>query len=637
MPGRRAPAFVRLTGRVRLALVPALLSLTALAACAPDNATAPTSAARLTPPGPAAAIADGAQGGGDAHFFWLPPLAPSRTYAGTFDPGLQPDIRICRLAQLPCATPLVTFPAGSIVVDGTAQSYSAVWSTKPSNITVDDYRAEVWIAGRKMGFADIRVVASAKDLKTVPLGFAGVLKSKSLTLAFRLELGIVASIDITPRNPAIDSAATIQLSATARDFHDNVIPGAVFTWSSAPTFVATVSSTGLVTGMAPGTAVVTATSGGAFAADTITVRRSVADWSGAVEWTTYQGNASHTGYNPVAMDVRAFQERWTKTVSTAALNPVTVGDGKVFVSTNAYFGVQDAKSLDAHSGAELWTRNFGNIHSVHPPAYANGTVYLQTGGHGDSYLYALDATNGSVRFRSAYLNQWSRYYAPVIVGSAVYVAGGYYGGMYSFDGTDGAQRWFRALNQYDQFTPAVKDGLVYAYTGNNQPKLTVADATTGAVAYEIADPGFVWDGWSMNSAPALGGASNVLATNGRRLISFDLQSRSIGYAITSNFRGQPTVANGVVYVANGAQVEARNESDGSFQWVWIPPEGQPVGPMIATKNLLLVSTAANTYAVDLATRQHVWSYPAGGHLTLSAQGILFIAQTSGKLAAISVR
>ena len=530
MPVRRLRASLRLTNSLRLTLVPALASLTVLAACsAPDEPTAPSSP--LIAIRPVAAISDGAQGGGNAHFFWLPPIAPSRTYPGTFDPGLQPEIRICRVSQLPCAVPLVTFPSGSIAVSESAQSYSVVWSTKPANITIDDYRAEVWIAGRKMGFADIRVVANAKDMKNVPAGFAGVLKSKTLTLAFRLEHGIVASIDVTPRNPAIDSGTTVQLLATVRDFHNQVIPNAIVTWASAPASVAAVSSAGLVSGVSPGLAVVTASSGGAFAADTITVKRPIADWSGAIEWTTYQGNASHTGYNPVAMDVGVFQELWSKTVSTAALNPVTTGDGKVFVSTNAYFGIQDAKALDARTGAELWTRNFGNIHSVHPPAYASGTVYLQTGGHGDSFLWALDAANGSVRFQSAYLNQWSRYFAPVIVGSSVYVAGGYYGGMYAFN-SDGTQRWFAATNQYDQFTPAVKDGLVYAYTGNNQPKLTVADAATGATQYEIADPGFVWDGWSMNTAPTLGSASNVLATNGGRLISFNLAARSIGYAIT---------------------------------------------------------------------------------------------------------
>jgi len=626
----------RPTRGFRLTLAFTVACALALTACsASDSPTAP-SASPLIPIKPSAAISDGAQGNGDSHFYWLPPVAPAATYAGTFDPGLQPEIRICRVATLPCSVPLITIPSSNITVSATAKSYSTNWSTSPANVAVDDYRAEVWLGNRKMGFADIRVVAKQPDLKTVPVGFVGVVKKNALTLAFRLEFGIVASLSVAPANPAIDSGATVQLSAAAVDFHSQIIPNAVVTWTSAPASIASVNSAGLVTGIAPGTAVITASSGGVFANDTITVRRVIADWSAAVEWTMYQGNASHTGYNPVAMDVRVFRELWSKNVSTAALNPVTAGEGKVFVSTNAYFGIQQAKSLDARTGNEFWSRDFGAIHSVNPPAYGNGTVYLQTGGHEDSFLWAIDATSGTVRFRNAYGNQWSRYYAPVVVGTSVYIAGGYYGGMYGFN-TDGTQRWFTALNQYDQFVPAVKNGFVYAYTGSYSPKLTVADTATGAIAYEIADPGFVWDGWSMNSAPTLGGASNVLATNGGRLISFNLQSRTIGYVVQSNFRGQVSVANGTVYVSNNGQVEARKESDGTLQWLWIPPEGQATGPMIATKNMLLVSTAANTYAVDLTTRQQVWSYPAGGQLTLSAQGILFIAQSSGRLTAVAVR
>ena len=633
MPGHRFRTFRRLTSRSRLAS--GFLGLAVFTACSgSDEPTAPS--AKMSGR-PVAAIADAAQGNGDPHFYWLPPIAPATTYSGTFDPGLQPQIRICRTAVLPCTTPLVTFQPSDIAVSTTNKSYSVDWSTKPANITVDDYRAEVWIAARKMGFADIRVVANARDLKTVPAGFAGVLKSKSLTLAFRLEFGIVAGIAITPRNPTIDSGATVQLTASVTDFHDQVIPNAAITWSSAPATIAAVSGTGLVTGTAPGVAVVTAASGGAFAADTITVKRPLADWTGAVEWTTYQGNARHTGYNPVTMDTHAFGELWTKTVSTAALNPVTAGDGKVFVTTSSYFGIQQARALDARTGAELWMHDFGGIHAVNPPAYANNTVYLQTGGHEDSFLWAFDATSGSVKFQSAFANQWSHYFAPTIVGATVYMAGGYYGGMYGFYATTGAQRWFASLNQYDQFTPAVGGGFVYAYTGSYQPKVTVVDTTTGLVAYEIPDPGFVWDGWSMNTAPTLGGASNLLATNGGRLISFNLQARTIGYQLSPGFRGQPTVANGVIYVANGTQVQARAEADGSLLWSWTPPEGQPVGPMIATKNLLLVSTAANTYAVDLTSHVQAWSYPAGGHLTLGAQGILFIAQGSGKLTAVSMR
>jgi len=128
MPGRHLGVPVRPTSARRLALVPALASLTALAACsAPDEPTAPL-ATPLTPLEPSAAISDATQGNGDPHFFWLPPVAPSRTYPGTFDPGLQPQIRICRVSALPCSNPLVTFPSSAIAVNTAGQSYSVVVS-----------------------------------------------------------------------------------------------------------------------------------------------------------------------------------------------------------------------------------------------------------------------------------------------------------------------------------------------------------------------------------------------------------------------------------------------------------------------------------------------------------------------------
>lgn len=263
-------------------------------------------------------------------------------------------------------------------------------------------------------------------------------------------------------------------------------------------------------------------------------------------------------------------------------------------------------------------------------------MYVTTGGHEDSFLWSFDANDGTVLFRSAYANQWSRYYAPAIVGQTVYMAGGSYGGMYAFSATDGQQLWFTSTNQYDEWAPAVSDGRVYAYTGDYSPKLTVADAATGSVLYEIADPGFQWDGWSMGVTPVLGSADNVLVTQGGRLLSFDLRGRSIAWERTGSFRGNVTVAGGVLYV-NNRQIEARAESDGSLLWVWIPPHGEPQGTIIVTDNLLFTSTADRTYALDLGARRQVWSYPMAGQLALSSQGKLFIAASDGRLAAIGLR
>jgi outer membrane protein assembly factor BamB len=141
----------------------------------------------------------------------------------------------------------------------------------------------------------------------------------------------------------------------------------------------------------------------------------------------------------------------------------------------------------------------------------------------------------------------------------------------------------------------------------------------------------------MGLAPAIGASNDLIGVQGGRLLSFNLASHSIGWERKGSFSGQATVADGMIYVVANNQVEAHNEDDGALAWLWIPPEGTPTGPMIATKNMLFVSTAARTYAVDLVSHRHVWSYAAGGKLALSAQGVLLISQTKGKLTAITAR
>ena len=439
-------------------------------------------------------------------------------------------------------------------------------------------------------------------------------------------------------NGALYVGQVAQFTATLFDADNVALTGRSIAWSSSDASKVRVDATGQITGVAPGTATITASSDGQSATTSVTIlAHPVADWSGATEWTTYQGNASHTGYVAVTVDPGVFSELWTKSIAAAPLNTAAAGDGNVYVSTNSYFGTQIAKALDTRTGSEKWSRDFGPIHSVDPPAFANGMVYLQTGGHEDSFMWGIDAQSGAVRFRTPYGNQWSRWYAPVVVGSTVYAAGGYYGGAYAFGAASGTQLWFASLNQYDLFTPAIANGLVYTYTGEYSPQVTVMDATAGTTSYSIKDSTFSWDGWSMNQAPVLGASSNLLAVNGGRLLSFNLAARTIGYQIKSAFTGQLALANGTIYIQNGKAIEARRESDGSLQWLWTPPEGQPTGPTIVTKNVLFASTTANTYAVDLATQRQVWAYPAGGVLSLSSQGVLFIGQTTGKLTAISVR
>ena len=232
----------------------------------------------------------------------------------------------------------------------------------------------------------------------------------------------------------------------------------------------------------------------------------------------------------------------------------------------------------------------------------------------------------------------------------------WYGGVYgfSFGGVDEKEPWHKPLPPYEQWTPAVNTDYVIAYTGPYDyfiafNSLNVFDRLTGEFEFSIPDPNFVWkefDQFSMDLAPVLSSQNNVIVINGGRLISFDLAKQKIGWEIPKkegdlgSFSGQPSLANGIIYAVAEGYLHALDESDGSSIEGWLPWQPPLAGesivtPMIVTDNLIFVSTESTTYAVDLASQTEVWSYPAGGHLALSDDGVLYIATAEGILHAIS--
>jgi uncharacterized protein YjdB len=81
----------------------------------------------------------------------------------------------------------------------------------------------------------------------------------------------VEEVDLTPAAPTLRAGATVVLTARARDANGNTVPVAPLTWSSSNTSVATVSTTGVVSATAPGTARIAASARGVSATATVTV------------------------------------------------------------------------------------------------------------------------------------------------------------------------------------------------------------------------------------------------------------------------------------------------------------------------------------------------------------------------------
>src|SRR6185436_3922108 len=85
------------------------------------------------------------------------------------------------------------------------------------------------------------------------------------------DASLIASVTVSLRSSSIAVGDTTTATSTLRDWRGRILENRVVTWSSSNSSVATVSTAGLVTGIAPGNAVITAARAGKSGSATITV------------------------------------------------------------------------------------------------------------------------------------------------------------------------------------------------------------------------------------------------------------------------------------------------------------------------------------------------------------------------------
>jgi len=127
------------------------------------------------------------------------------------------------------------------------------WST--SDATIVAVSSSGVVTGALVGQATITAAAGGK----------------SATATVAVSAGAVNSVAITPASGSVQTGKTLQLAAKLTDVAGNVVTGGTVSWTSSSTSVATTSSSGLVTGVAAGSANITAASAGKSNAAAITV------------------------------------------------------------------------------------------------------------------------------------------------------------------------------------------------------------------------------------------------------------------------------------------------------------------------------------------------------------------------------
>lgn len=348
----------------------------------------------------------------------------------------------------------------------------------------------------------------------------------------------------------------------------------------------------------------------------------------AASWPMFGQNAQHTNANTGSTLAPPLKLKWSKTFDDdyVALRPVTYANGYLLAPLQGYFS-SAVQCLDTLNGDTVWTKEFVPNHSMNPVAYGYGQVYVQAGYNTtNSNVTCYNLLTGDVVWKSPFEAQWESYLGPTIAEGRVFINGGQYGGMYAYNAFNGVQQWFTPLPQFDLWTPAVFEGVAYAFAGG---ALSAHDVPTGAKLWEKFLP-FDYFTYEMKTAPVIDVENRLIfTTSDYHLHAINLDTREIAWTINSTFGISPAFHDGVLYVIRDSMLEARNALTGTLLWKFNGVESLSFPPVL-NEEYVFVASVDKVYAVHRATGQYAWNYHHGGYPTLG-ENMLLVADKSGTL------
>lgn len=213
---------------------------------------------------------------------------------GSDGPSPAPPAAIATVAISPTTGQLI--PGGTITLTATARDAfgntltgrgTPSWSsTTPSVATVD---------------ANGVVTAVLAGTTSVQGTISGVAGSASINVS----PVPVATVSVSPLTATVVVGSTTLLAAVARDAAGNLLSGRAATWSSASSTIATVSPAGVVTGVAPGVASISATVDGVVGTSSVSVTAPPPTTLEIVQGASQQGLTNRPLADSLVVRVRA--------------------------------------------------------------------------------------------------------------------------------------------------------------------------------------------------------------------------------------------------------------------------------------------------------------------------------------------
>lgn len=353
---------------------------------------------------------------------------------------------------------------------------------------------------------------------------------------------------------------------------------------------------------------------------------------GGATWYGYGGSTARTNYISGNFDPAKFSTRFIYAFDTMYESPkggMFIDDGIVYMNVSQ----EHIRAIDESSGKVLWDKTLGANRPMSVPAVVGERLYVAIN-EGKAQLQVFDKKTGVSDGAFDIGSFDNRGGVAVHSGGLLFSNGSI---IKRANPTTRQVVWETATSTEPALITADADNI-FAFLGSNLRTFRASDGATiseqSTSSAKCSDP-------HIHATDGKGMLYGVCSTVELRAID-TIKKQSI-WSASGFFRGEVALAGSTLYTLNSDVLEARNAVDGKVVWSIKLVQGtdalRELSHVLVTDNLVFVSSdgpsateAGKTVAVDLMTHKVVWSYPHGGGLALSANGVLYIGGSNYNLA-----
>lgn len=362
----------------------------------------------------------------------------------------------------------------------------------------------------------------------------------------------------------------------------------------------------------------------------------------------FRGNAAHTGVYPGPSPQGYGGLLWRATTDGPIRSTPAVADGRLFI------GSADGRvyAFDAQTGARLWTFE-AETSVTGSPAVSSGLVYVTD--HAGT-LYALDRVGGeprwSVKTGPARPFPWGHESGDVYASSPVVADGAIYfgavdGNVYAVDATSGVVRWKSATGGRVRSTPALAGGRVYV--GSADGAVYAFDREDGRILWRyetegasLASASFGYDRRTIQSSPAVADGRVFIGARDGFLYALDAATGRLLWRFNHEIswvNSSPAVAGDLVIVgsSDGKFLQAVEARTGTERWRFSTAGLIWTSPAVVEGKVILAEGAGRVSVLELQTGATAWSAWTGGRLFGSpviADGTIYLGSMDGGVYAL---